>query len=86
MKFGNECYTWFMKEEGKAWENKLDHMIEITAKAGLTGIEPIYSWMGDLQDAGLLRASLDKHGIEFAALALVLDWNGEEETLSLIHI
>ena len=80
MKFGNECYTWFMKEEGKAWENKLDHMIEITAKAGLTGIEPIYSWMGDLQDAGPLRASLDKHGIELAALALVLDWNGEEET------
>ena len=38
MKFGNECYTWFMKEAGAYWENKLDHMIAVTAKAGMVGL------------------------------------------------
>ncbi|MGB0775056.1 MAG: sugar phosphate isomerase/epimerase family protein [Akkermansiaceae bacterium] len=69
-----------MKESGAYWENKLDHMIEVTARAGMTGIEPIYTWMGDLQDAGLLRASLEKHGVELAAIAFVQDWNNPEET------
>ena len=61
MKFGNECYTWFMKDSGAFWENQLAHMIEVTAKAGMTGIEPIFSWMGDLADADKLEASLDQH-------------------------
>lgn len=80
MKFGNECYTWFMKDSGAFWENQLDHMIEITAKAGMTGIEPIFSWMGDLVDPILLTDSLQKHGVELAAIALVEDWNHPEET------
>lgn len=80
MKFGNECYTWFMKDSGAFWENQLAHMIEVTAKAGMTGIEPIFSWMGDLADADKLEASLDQHGIELAAIAFVQDWNYPEET------
>ena len=80
MKFGNECYTWFMKGSGAFWENQLAHMIEVTAKAGMTGIEPIFSWMGDLADADKLEASLDQHGIELAAIAFVQDWNYPEET------
>ena len=48
--FGAEVYTWFMKESGKAYENKLEHMIEIVSKAGFKGIEPIHFWMGDLSD------------------------------------
>ena len=80
MKFGNECYTWFMKESGAYWDNKLDHMIEITAQAGMTGIEPIFSWMGDLAAPDLLEKSLQKHGVELAAIALVEDWNHPEET------
>ena len=80
MKFGNECYTWFMKESGAYWENQLDHMIEVTAQAGMTGIEPIFPWMGDLADPGLLAESLQKHGVELAAIAFVEDWSHPEET------
>jgi inosose dehydratase len=79
-RFGNECYTWFMKDAGAAHANRLDHMIRVTAESGLAGIEPIHSWMGDLADAGLLRASLAAAGIELAAIALVLDWNHAAET------
>ena len=80
MKFGNECYTWFMKDSGAYWDNQLAHMIEVTAKAGMAGIEPIFPWMGDLADADKLAASLDQHGIELAAIAFVQDWNHPEET------
>ena len=80
MKFGNECYTWFMKDSGAYWENKLAHMIEVTAKAGMTGIEPIHSWMGDLSDPARLADSLQEHGVELAAIAFVQDWNLPEET------
>jgi len=69
-----------MKDSGAFWENQLAHMIEVTAKAGMTGIEPIFSWMGDLADADKLEASLDQHGIELAAIAFVQDWNYPEET------
>ena len=50
IKLGAEVYTWFMKEAGKAYENKLGHMIDIVSKSGFTGIEPIHFWMGDLSD------------------------------------
>lgn len=79
-RFGNECYTWFMKDDGAAHANRLDHMIRVTAAAGLAGIEPIHSWMGDLADPERLRESLDAAGIELAAIALVLEWNHERET------
>lgn len=80
MKFGNEYYTWFMKDSGAYWENQLDHMIQVTAQAGMAGIEPIFPWMGDLADPVLLKESLDRHGIELVAIAFVEDWNHPEET------
>ncbi|WP_309490310.1 sugar phosphate isomerase/epimerase family protein [Oceaniferula flava] len=69
-----------MKESGAYWDNQLAHMIEVTAKAGMEGIEPIFPWMGDLADADKLEACLDQHGIELAAIAFVQDWNHPEET------
>ncbi|MEM9079927.1 MAG: TIM barrel protein [Verrucomicrobiota bacterium] len=80
MKFGNECYTWFMKESGAFWEGKLDHMIAVTARAGMAGIEPIWGWMGDLSDPVKLKDCLQEHGIDLAAIAFVQDWNGPVET------
>lgn len=79
-RFGNECYTWFMKDAGRAHANRLDHMIEVTARAGMEGMQPIFSWMGELRDPARLKESLDRHGIELAALSLVLEWNHAEET------
>jgi inosose dehydratase len=79
-RFGNECYTWFMKDAGAAHANRLAHMIEVTARAGLTGIEPIHFWMGDLADPGRLADTLQTHGVQLAAIALVLPWNEPRET------
>ncbi|MEO7599929.1 MAG: sugar phosphate isomerase/epimerase family protein [Opitutus sp.] len=79
-RFGAECYTWFMNGSGKTHAGKLDHMIEVTARAGFTGIEPIHGWMGELADAGRLREKLDRSRVELAAIALALPWNGAEET------
>jgi inosose dehydratase len=79
-KFGSEVYTWFMSGNGTTHEGRLGHMIEIIAKAGFTGIQPIFTWMGDLIDPDLLEAKLKEHGIELAALALAQDWNNPAET------
>jgi len=79
-RFGSEVYTWFMKEEGRAHANRLDHMIKIVSKAGFSGIQPIFHWMGDLADREKLADCLHASRIELAALSLVLDWNHVEET------
>ena len=79
-KFGAEVYTWFMKENGQAYENQLWHMIDVSAQAGFRGIEPIHSWMGDLSDPDRLAEKLNQSEIELAAIALVLSWNHPEET------
>jgi inosose dehydratase len=79
-RFGSEVYTWFMSGNGTTHQNKLGHFIEIIAQAGFTGIQPIFTWMGDLVDADRLEAKLKEQGIELAALALALDWNGAEES------
>jgi inosose dehydratase len=36
--------------------------------------------MGDLSDPQRLKAKLEEQGIELAAIALALEWNGQEET------
>lgn len=79
-KFGAEVYTWFMNNNGKTYEGKLGHMIEVISQAGFTGIQPIFSWMGDLSDPDRLADKLKEQNIELAALALGLDWNDREET------
>jgi inosose dehydratase len=79
-RFGAEVYTWFMNNNGETYKGQLGHMIEVIAEAGFRGIQPIYSWMGDLADPARLEAKLKEEGIELAAVALALDWNGREET------
>src|SRR5690606_26093714 len=56
------------------------HMIEVISKAGFTGIQPIFSWMGDLGNPEPLADKLKEQNIDLAAVALALDWNGKEET------
>ncbi|WP_162052973.1 sugar phosphate isomerase/epimerase family protein [Pontibacter pamirensis] len=79
-RFGSEVYTWFMNNDGETYKGQLGHMIEVIAKAGFSGIQPIYSWMGELSDADRLEAKLKEQGIELAALSLAMDWNGAEES------
>ncbi len=66
--FGSEVHTWFMSQDGHTHANRLGHMVEIIAQAGFKGIQPIYSWMGDLNNADLLEEKLNKHNIELAVL------------------
>jgi inosose dehydratase len=80
IKLGAEVYTWFMSEKGKTYENQLGHMIEVVAKAGFTGIEPMHFWMGDWADPIKLHEKLDQHNIKLAGIALALDWNNPKET------
>lgn len=79
-RFGSEVYTWFMSGDGATYEGKLGHMIEVIAKAGFTGIQPIFTWMGDLVDPDKLAAKLKDEGIELAGVALAQNWNGDTET------
>ncbi|AXE20276.1 sugar phosphate isomerase/epimerase [Runella rosea] len=81
-RFGSEVYTWFMSGNGTTHQGRLGHMIEIIAQAGFTGIQPIFTWMGELVDPDRLEAKLKEQGIELAAVALALEWNGTEETHS----
>ncbi|AYQ33012.1 sugar phosphate isomerase/epimerase [Runella sp. SP2] len=78
-RFGSEVYTWFMSGNGATHQGRLGHMIEIISKAGFTGIQPIFTWMGDLVNPDLLEAKLKEQGIELAAVALALEWNGNGE-------
>lgn len=80
IKFGAEVYTWYMHENGLTHAGKLDHMIEITAMAGFSGIEPIHYWMGALKDPVILKDKLAEHRIELAAIALCLNWNDSRFT------
>lgn len=79
-RLGAEVYTWFMNNNGETYKGQLGHMIEVISKAGFTGIQPIFSWMGDLSDPDRLADKLKEQNIELAAVALALEWNGTEET------
>ena len=79
-RFGAEVYTWFMNNNGETYKDQLGHMIEVISKGGFTGIQPIFSWMGELSDPELLADKLREQNIELAAVALALEWNGKEET------
>lgn len=79
-RFGAETYTWYMKDQGRAYAGRLGHMIEIAARAGFDGFSPSHGWMGDLFDADRLERALKDAGLDLAAIALVLSWNLPEET------
>ncbi len=80
IQFGSEVYTWFMHNNGKTYEGRLGEMIEVIASAGFTGIQPIHFWMGDLNDPTRLKIKLERNNIKLAAISLVLEWNGVEES------
>jgi inosose dehydratase len=80
LKFGSEVYTWFMSGNGQKYEGQLGHMIEVISKAGFKGIQPIFTWMGDFVEVEKLMDKLYENGIELAAVALALEWNGKAET------
>ena len=78
IKIGCETYTWQMP--GEQYKGKLEHIMEITARAGFSGIEPETSFLQHLSDPELMKAALEKHQLELAVLCLVEDWRHPQET------
>ena len=78
-RFGTGSYTWLQGAAANASATRLDHMIELTAQAGMEGGEPIHYSMGDFSEAKPLVISLERNGVHLAALALVLPWNEPAE-------
>ena len=78
VKIGCETYTWQMP--GESYKGKLDHIMEIAAKAGFTGIEPEISFFGALSDPTRMKETLDQHNLELTALCHVEDWRHTSET------
>ena len=78
IKLGCETYTWQMP--GEQYKGKLDHIMEVCAKAGFTGIEPETSFIQHLSDPVLMKETLDKYNMELAVIAYVEDWLHPTET------
>lgn len=79
IKLACETYTWVMPGD-EQYKHKLDHIMEICAKADFDGIEPDNSFMSLHTDPVKMQEELDKSGLEFAALAYVEDWLHPQET------
>jgi len=78
IKLACETYTWQMP--GEQYKGKLEHIMEVVAKAGFTGIEPETSFMQHLEDPILMKEALDKYGLELSVLCVVEDWLHPKET------
>lgn len=78
IRLANETYTWQMP--GEQYKGKLEHIMEVTARAGYKGIEPEASFLQHLSDPALMKAALDKYGLELAVFVYVEDWRHPKET------
>ena len=78
IKIGCETYTWQMP--GEQYKGKLEHIMEVTSRAGFTGIEPDTSFLHHLSDPALMQEALQQYGLELAVLCLALDWRNPQET------
>ena len=72
-----QTYTWQMSGD---YVGRLDHILSLLGGTGFAGVEPETQFLGKLADPGAMRAALDEAGVELAALCLVEDWIGDEET------
>ncbi|MEK6477488.1 TIM barrel protein [Catalinimonas sp. 4WD22] len=78
IRIGCETYTWQMP--GEQYKDKLEHILEVTSRAGFESIEPDTSFMGRFSDPVLMQEALDKHKLELSVLCLAEDWQNPQET------
>jgi inosose dehydratase len=78
IQFGCQTYTWQMS--GPSQYDRLEHIIQVGAKAGFAGLEPEVVMLSRLADPRRLKAALDAQGIRLGALCLVEDWREPQET------
>ncbi len=65
---------------GEQYKGKLEHIMEVSSKAGFKGIEPDSSFLHHLSDPALMKAALEKYSLELAVFCYVEDWRHTEET------
>ncbi|MBX2816333.1 MAG: sugar phosphate isomerase/epimerase [Saprospiraceae bacterium] len=78
VRLGCETYTWQMP--GEQYKGRLEHIMEVCAKAGFNGIEPETSFLQHLEDPILMKDALEESGLELAVLCVVEDWLHPKET------
>ncbi len=78
IRIGCETYTWNMP--GEQYKDKLEHILEVTSRAGFESIEPDTSFMGRFSDPALMQEVLHRYNLALSVLCLVEDWLNPKET------
>ena len=65
---------------GEQYKGKLEHIMEVCAKAGFSGIEPETSFLEHLEDPERMKEALAQWGLDLAVLCVVEDWLNPTET------
>jgi len=78
IRFACQTYSWQMTID--AHRGKVEHLVDVVARAGFAGFEPEIVMLGDGWNADQLREVLDRHGVQLAALCLVADWEAPRES------
>ncbi|WP_102272508.1 sugar phosphate isomerase/epimerase family protein [Cytobacillus massiliigabonensis] len=79
IQFGCHGSTWELDYDKET--DYLDHIIRVVKETGFQGIDVQVSLLGRFKNAPeLLKAELDKHGVQLAALTLPFTWSHNEET------
>ena len=78
IKIGCQTYTWQMSYE--KYSQKLDHIMDVVAKAGFSGIEPEVCMLGPYNpQPQKLADDLAARGLQLGAIGFVCDWRGPGE-------
>lgn len=78
LSFGCQTYPWKM---GKKYFGEVPHMLEVASKAGFHSLEAEIDMLGAYFDKPEeFKILLEKYQMEFAALVLHQDWEGESQT------
>ena len=78
IKLACETYTWQMP--GEQYKGRLEHIMEVSSRAGYKGIEPDSSFLHHLSDTALMKAALHKYKLELSVFCYVEDWRHPKET------
>ena len=79
IRFGCQAYTWQMS--GEKYKGRIPHILDVVARAGMTGLEAETCMLGDYyDDAGRMTGELSRCGVSLAGLCLVESWLNPGET------
>ena len=78
MRFGCQTYSWQMSFD--KYGGRLDHICGVVSQAGFDGLEAEVVMLGDFASVDKLRDALDHADLQLAALTLVREWAGDQES------